>query len=67
MWVESENEEADGPLRLDGDPHLVEQIRAAIANSYGMRGRPLDEEFSPVDLTVALDGRFLKAFEPTEV
>jgi hypothetical protein len=67
IWVDSAAEEDDGPLRLEGDERLLEQIREAIFNSYGMRGRPLDGAMSPLDLAVALDGKFLRPFEPTEL
>lgn len=67
VWVESAGEEEDGLLRVEGEAHLVERIREALGMSYGSRGRPLEESFSPLDLAVALGGRFMKPFEAEEV
>ena len=68
VWVESQDYDADGPLRLEcDDPLLAERIREALFNSYGNRARPLDGEFSPRDLAVAMDGPVMRAFEPAEV
>jgi len=67
LWVDSEDEESDGPICMEGDEGLLQLIRQAIFNSYGMRARPMDGPVTPVDLAVALEGRFLKAFEPVEL
>lgn len=66
-WVESEDWDADGILRIEGPPDLVERIERDIRNSYGSRGRSLTEGLTPRDLAVALDGRFLKCYEAEEV
>lgn len=68
VWVESEDYDADGPIHVESDdPRLTEQVREALFNSYGNRARPIDGDVSPRDLACALDGRFLKAFEPVEI
>ncbi|MBT9584120.1 hypothetical protein IV102_12335 [bacterium] len=66
VWVESPEYDSDGPLRVEGEDRLVEKIRLALSMSYGSRGRPLQGDFSPRDLAVALDSRDMAAFEPVE-
>ena len=66
VWVESPEYDGDGPLRVEGEERLVEKIRLALGMSYGSRGRPLQGDFSPRDLAVAMDSRDMAAFEPVE-
>lgn len=66
VWIESPEYDSDGPLRVEGEGRLVEKIRLVLGMSYGSRGRPLNGEFSPRDLAVAMDGRDMEAFEPIE-
>lgn len=54
VWVESERDDQDGALRIEGDPEVASDLREALRNSYGMRARPLDEGIAPEDLRVAL-------------
>ena len=66
VWIESPEYDGDGPLRVEGEERLVEKIRLALGMSYGSRGRPLQGDFSPRDLAVAMDSRDMAAFEPVE-
>ena len=68
VWVESADYDEDGVLHIEGEEDLVERIRRELFGSYGDRGRPLIEGvFSPRDLACALDGRFMKPFEPVSI
>ena len=68
VWVESVDYDEDGVLHIEGEESLVEKIRQELLGSYGNRARPLMEGvFSPRDLACALDGRFMKPFEPVEI
>ena len=70
IWVESVDYEEDGTLVIEcQDQTLLDKIRYHLFNSYGSRGRPLqeDEPFSPRDLACALDGRFMKEFGAVEI
>ncbi|MBS2036720.1 hypothetical protein JST97_17150 [bacterium] len=69
VWVDAPSYDEDGTLVIEcQDPGLLEKIRHHLFNSYGDRGRPLEEDqpFSPRDLACALDGRFMKEFEAVE-
>lgn len=66
VWIDSPEYDGDGPLRVEGEERLVEKIRLALGMSYGSRGRPLQGDFSPRDLAVAMDSRDMAAFEPVE-
>jgi hypothetical protein len=66
IWVAAEDEDTDGQVRIEGDPTLILLIQDALFNSYGNRARPMEGDVSPRDLAVALDGKFLRPFEPQE-
>lgn len=70
VWVESDDDDADGVLHIEGeDADLIENIRSAISQAYGSRGRSLavEQPFSPRDLACALFGRWMKQFEAVEI
>ena len=67
VWVDSPEYDSDGPLQVEGETQLVDRIRHTLAMSYGSRGRPLQGDFSPRDLAVALDSRDMLPFEPVEI
>lgn len=70
VWVESVDHDEDGELHVESDHEdLVENIRLAISQAYGSRGRSLslEEPFSPRDLACALFGRWMKQFEAVEL
>lgn len=68
VWIDSPEYDEDGPLRIESeDEFLAERVRDALLQSYGNRARPLDGEFSPRDLAVAMGGRIMQPFEPAEV
>ena len=70
VWVESTDHDEDGVLHVEGeDADLVDEIRYAISQAYGDRGRSLslEEPFSPRDLACALSGRWMQQFEAVEL
>jgi hypothetical protein len=66
IWVESEDYDGDGPIRIEGDADMTRLVQDAVFNSYGNRARPMQGDVSPRDLVVALDGKFLRPFDPQQ-
>lgn len=70
IWVEAPDPDEDGVLHLEGqNADLLDEIRYAISQAYGSRGRSLslDAPFSPRDLACALFGRWMTQFEAVEL
>jgi hypothetical protein len=62
--LRAEGRERLARLEFEGDPRLVDQVRERLLESYGFRGRFIEEETTPMDLEIAMAGWQMSAFEP---
>ncbi|MBI3925151.1 MAG: hypothetical protein HY319_06390 [Armatimonadetes bacterium] len=54
-------------IEYEGDPALVREIEERLLQSYGFRGRFIEEETSPMDLEIAMGSWHMEPFSPLRV
>ncbi len=64
MTLRASGPEEVARLEFEGEPRLVAQAREALLASYGFRGAFIEEETTPRDLEIAMQGWQMEKFSP---